>query len=148
MELTKQQWELIEPLFPKKDRIQTSRGRPRADARTVLEGILWVLRTGAPWQDMPKRYGSYKTCHRRFQEWVEDGVFEQVLRALAEDLEARGKIDLREAFIDGSFVSAKKGALALVKLSEEKGPRSWQLQTAMVFLSPYPLEVLHRMRLR
>ena len=72
---------------------------------------------------MPKRYGAYQTCHRRFQEWVEAGVLELILRCLLADLESRGKIDLTEAFIDGSFASAKKGALELVKRSAEKGPR-------------------------
>lgn len=144
MDLTNQQWSLIEPLFPEKDVRQVSKGRPRAHPRQVLDGVLWVLRTGAPWKDMPKRYGAYQTCHRRFQEWVEAGVLELILRCLLADLESRGKINLTEAFIDGSFASAKKGALELVKRSAEKGPRSWQLQTAMVFLSPYPLEVLHR----
>ena len=147
MELTKQQWELIEPFFPEKDLLQQSKGRPRVQPRQILEGILWILRTGAPWKDLPKRYPSYQTCHRRYQEWVEDGVLEGILRILAQDLELRGKIDLSETFIDGSFASAKKGAAELAKLSAEKGPRSWQLRTAMVFLSQYPLEVLHRMKL-
>ena len=101
----------------------------------MLNGVLWVLRTGAPWQDLPKRYPPYQTCHRWFQQWQQDGTLVEVLRALVADLRDRGKVDLRESFIDGSFAGAKKGALELVKRSAEKGPRSWQLQTAMVFLS-------------
>lgn len=86
--------------------------------------------------------------------WVLDsilvrlGVLERILRRLIQDLESRGKIDLSEVFIDVSFASAKKGALELAKLSAEKGPRSWQSRTAMVFLSEYPLAVLHRMKSR
>ncbi len=49
----------------------------------ILDGILWILRTGAPWHDLPDRYPSYQTCHRRFQEWRKAGVFEAVLQALA-----------------------------------------------------------------
>jgi transposase len=100
----------------------------------VLNGVLWVLRTGASWQDLPKRYPPYHTCHRWFQQWQQDGTLVEVLRALVADLRDRGKVDLSESFIDGSFAGAKKGALELVKRSAEKGPRSWQLQTAMVFL--------------
>ena len=147
MELSKQQWEIVEPYLPTRDtEEQQGKGRPRVSARKILEGILWILRTGAPWKDLPGRYPSYQTCHRRYQEWVENGVLEEILRALANDLEERGEIDLSETFIDGSFASAKKGALELVKQSEAKGPRSWQCRTAMVFLSEYPLEVLHRMK--
>jgi transposase len=146
MELTNEQWELVEPLLPKRDRSGNRTGRPRVEARPVLEGILWVLRTGAPWKDLPLRFPSYQTCHRRYQQWVEEGVFDAILRALAQDLELRGRIDLSEGFIDGSFSSAKKGALALGRPSAEKAPNSWQLRTAMVFLSPYPLEVLRRMK--
>lgn len=148
MELTNQQWALVEPLFEDKERVQNGRGRPRVPARDILDGILWILRTGAPWKDLPSRYPPYQTCHRRYQEWIEGGVVDQVLEQLIQDLEERGKIDVSECFIDGSFASEKKGALALVKLSGEKGQRSWQLRTAMVFLSEYPLEVLHRMKSR
>ncbi len=88
-----------------------------------MDGILWVLRTGAPWQDLPERYPSRATCHRRFQAWARDGTLEGVLKALAEDLRDRGGLELDEAFIDGSFASAKKGALAWVKQSAEKGPK-------------------------
>ena len=148
MELTNQQWSLVESFFEDKELKQVGRGRPRVQAREILEGILWVLRTGAPWKDMPSRYPAYQTCHRRFQEWIENDIIDQVLEQLIQDLESRGKIDVSECFIDGSFASAKKGVLELVRQSEERGPRSWQLRTAMVFLSDYPLEVLHRMKLR
>jgi hypothetical protein len=117
-------------------------GRPFLPARDVLNGILWILRTGARWKDLPDRYPSYQTCHRRFQAWVRDGTFGRILRSLAQDLEHRGKIDLSECFVDGTFAPAKKGVLSLVKRSAEKGPRSWQLQTARVFLSPSALRAL------
>ncbi len=77
----------------------------------VLNGILWILRTGALWADLPKRYPSKSTCHCRFQEWTASGVFARILTALAEDLEERGGIDLAEGFIDGPFAPAKKGAM-------------------------------------
>ena len=87
-----------------------------------------------------------QTCHRRFQEWVEKGVFEEVLRALVRDVNERAGLDLTECFIDGSFVIAKKGAAGWEKPSGAKVQSSWQWQMALVFLSPYPLEVLRRMK--
>jgi hypothetical protein len=66
--------------------------------------------------------------------------------ALAEDLRSRGGFDLEEAFIDGSFSPAKKGDLALAKPSEEKEPKSWPLQTAMVFRSPFALKAPRHMK--
>jgi len=144
MELTDVQWELlqsfVEPKTPRK-----RRGRPWRDTRQVVEGVLWVLRTGAQWAELPKdKFPPYQTCHRRFQRWVREGTLVTVLRALAEDLLARGQLDLSETFIDASFSSAKKGAVRLVQHAAAKGPRSWQLRTAMVFLSPWGLQALRR----
>jgi hypothetical protein len=75
---------------------------------------------------------------------VEKGVFEEVLRALVKDVQERGGLDLPECLIEGSFVIAKKGALGWEKPSGAKVQSSWQWQMALVFLSPYPLEVLRR----
>ena len=138
MELTTTQWEQVEPVIKKALPVKLISGRPRVDDRLILNGILWVCRTGAPWKDIPGRYPPYQTCHRRFQEWVRQGIWTQILARLAVDLKQRGKIDLAEVYLDGSFSSAKKGATELEKLSGERVPRSWQLQTAMVFLSPFP----------
>lgn len=146
MDLTDEQWAIVQPLIPQPPRRADGRGRPRIEDRQILNGILWIMRTGAPWKDMPERYPSYQTCHRRFQEWVKAGVFERILRELARDLKERGGLDLSECFIDGSFVIAKKGAQGWEKPSGAKVRSSWQWQTALVFLSPYPLEVLRRMK--
>lgn len=148
MDLTEAQWAFVEPLLPKPRRRPDGRGRPYRDPRDVLHGILWVLRTGAPWKDLPPRYPPYQTCHRRFQQWTRDGTIERVLHALAEDLYERGKLDLTEAFIDGSFAGAKKGGAASERPSGGREPRSWRSRTALVFLSPVGLRVLHRMRSR
>src|ERR1700675_2113687 len=110
MDLTAAQWEKLKPLLAPKRR-SDGRGRPWRDTKAVLNGVLWVLRTGAPWHDLPDRYPPYQTCHRRFQQWQRDGTLDRLLHALAEDLRARGKLDLSETFIDASFSSAKKGAL-------------------------------------
>ena len=99
-----------------------------------------------PWKDLPDRYPPYQTCHRRFQKWQKDGRFEVILQVLAEDVVQREKLDLSEGAIDACFAGAKKGALQLVKQSAAKGPRSWQLQTAMVFLSPCTWPALRHMK--
>ena len=146
MDLKDEQWAVVEALLPKVPRREDGKGRPRVDDRAILNGILWILRTGAPWHDMPNRYPPYQPCHRRFQEWVEKGVFEEVLRVLVRDVKERGGLDLTECFIDGSFVIAKRGATGWEKPSGAKVQSSWQWQMALVFLSPYPLEVLRRMK--
>jgi transposase len=147
-DLTEVQWEYVRP-FVKWDEQQRQRPDRRggrwSEPRRVLNGVLWILRTGAPWHDLPSRYGPYQTCHRRFQQWQRSGVLEGILWVLAEDLLARGQLGLEEAFIDASFMGAKKGAMALVARSSAKGASSWQLQTAMVFLSPCGLQALRRM---
>jgi len=142
-ELTDEQWSLIELLFDKADVVQT-RGRPPRDAREVLNGVLWILRSGARWCDLPDRFPPYQTCHRRFQQWVKDGRLRKVLETLAADLHHRGKLDLSECFIDGTFVSAKKGASEWERPSGAKARNSWQWQTALVFLSPSTPALLRR----
>ena len=142
-ELTDEQWESIEALLPK--RIAKT-GRKRKDPRQMLNGIIWILRTGAPWKDLPQRYPPRSTCHRRFQQWIRLGVFDKILTALAEDLRDRGGIDLSEGFIDGTFAPAKKGALAWARPNAAKAPKSWALQTLKVFLSPSTRSALARMR--
>lgn len=135
MRLTEPQWKLIEPLLPEPKAQPGKRGRPPCSFRAVLDGILWVMRTGAPWHDMPSRYPSYQTCHRRFQQWVEDGTLEAVVKSLRRDLNTRGGIEDVEGFIDGTYVPAKRGASTSASAAQARRPRSWQSQTAMVFHS-------------
>jgi transposase len=136
MDLIDDQWKIVSAILPADPMRDDKRGRPWSEQRKVFNGILWVLRTGAPWKDMPPRYGPYQTAHRRFQNWVRSGVIENVLLALAAHLQEAGGLDLKECFVDGTFVPAKKGGAASGKPSAAKAPRSWALQTAMVFLSP------------
>jgi transposase len=144
--ITDAQWEFIRPFIPQKELEEGRPGRPFVPAREVLDGVLWVLRTGAQWNEMPKKYPPYQTCHRRYQKWIRAGVMVRLLRALAEDLRDRGKLDLTEAYIDGSHAGAKKGGLALERLAAARQPRSWQFQTALAFLSPLGLQVVNDMR--
>jgi len=145
-ELSDEQWAIIEPLLGEMPRRSDGRGRPWRDHREVINGILWILRTGAPWADLPDRFPPYQTCHRRFQLWVKDGTLRRILEALASDLQTRGKFDLSECFIDGTFVSPKKGASGLERPSGARVRSSWQWQMALVFLSPFTQRVLRRMK--
>src|ERR1039457_118942 len=110
----------IEPILRPKRR-PDGRGRPWQHPRTALNGILWVLGTGAQWRELPKRNPLFQTCHRHFQQWVREGRLERILRLLAKHLHERGKLDLQEAFIDATFVSAKKGSLAVGPTRRGKG---------------------------
>jgi transposase len=106
-ELSDGQWKLIEPIL-RPQRRADGRGRPWQDTRAVLNGILWVLGTGAQWRELPQKYPPFQTCDRRFQHWVRAGKLERVLQMLAEEFQARGGLDLEEAFIDPTFAGAKK----------------------------------------
>lgn len=146
MDITDEQWKVVEAILPV-DRVRPDRrGRPWSDRRTVLNGVLWILRTGAPWQDLPPRYGPHQTVHQRFQNWVRSGAIEKVLLALADHLKEAGGLDLKECFVDGTFVPAKKGGAWSERPNAARGPRSWALQTAMVFLSPCGQKVLRLLR--
>jgi transposase len=137
MDLTDEQWQAIETFIPKPRARPGKKGRPALDRRWVLNGILWILRTGAQWDELPRpKYPPHTSVHRYFQNWTKSGVMDRILRGLAEDLRLRGKIDLSECFIDGSLAGAKKGALAWAPPSGARAAKSWQWQTLMVFLSP------------
>lgn len=149
MKLTEEQWLWIEPLVPKARVRKDRKGRPQTDRRQLLQGMLWILKTGARWQDLPRdRFPPYQTVHRHFQEWVAAGVFKKILTRLVEHLREKGKINLAETFIDASFAEAKKGAQKSAKPSLARALKSWQSATISLFRSPYPLKVLHQLRLR
>lgn len=88
-ELTDQAWERIKPLLPTNDR----RGRPWKDHRRVINGILWKLRTGAPWRDLPERYGPWQTCYDRFTRWRRDGTWDRLLKHVQTHSDAVGEIE-------------------------------------------------------
>jgi transposase len=146
MQLTDEQWAVVAPLIPPVKRRRDGKGRPRVPSRGVLDGVLWILWTGAPWKALPRQYPPYQTCHRRMQEWVEQRAFRKILRALAEDLRDRGKIDLTETFIDGTYAGAKRGANWSELHDVGQQQRSWQWQMAMVFRSPLGSRVVRAMR--
>ena len=123
-QLSDEQWALVSDLF--RDPPPDPRGgRPRADARRCLEGILWVLRSGSRWKDLPRCFPSYVTCWRRFVDWSADGIWDKAWRKLVEQLDQQGAVNWEEGFADGTFASAKKGAIASDPPSAAKAPSSW-----------------------
>ncbi len=82
VDLTDEQWRMLEPIIPEPVRRLDGRGRPWRGRREVLNGILYILRTGSTWADLPSCYPPYQTCHRRFQQWVRSGVMTRILKAL------------------------------------------------------------------
>ena len=117
-ELTDEQWGNLAPLLP----TRRPRGRPRAEDRKTLNGILYVLRTGCLWEDVPREYGSPTTCWRRLKAWAEDGIREKVRRGLLTLLDERENIDWDRAFLDGSFIPAIKGGARLGRPSVARAP--------------------------
>jgi transposase len=111
-------WERVRPLLPEAPS-RPDGGRPRNDDRKSFEGIVYQLRNGIRWRDMPKEYGSGATCWRRHQEWTAAGVWEEVWQAAVEELDAAGGLDVSELFADATFVPAQKG-----------GPRSGKRRSA------------------
>jgi putative transposase len=100
-ELSDAQWERIAPLLPGK---ASDPGRTGADNRLFLNGVLWVLRSGAHWRDLPERYGKWKSLHKRFTRWAKAGVWERVFASLIKDR------DNQYLMLDSTLVRAHQQA--------------------------------------
>lgn len=124
--LSDPEWSLLSPLLPKAKRRKDGRGRPPKDPREVLNGILWILFSGAPWHLLPPQYPPYQTCHRYFQTWTKKGVIKKMLKTLSA-LHAQGDKPQEVKFVDASFAAAKKGAMRWAKPSGARVLRSWPL---------------------
>ena len=133
-QLTDERWAKIEPLLPKFKRSRKG-GRKPVENRRILEGILWVLRSGARWQDLPDEFPSPSTCWRRLHDWEEQDVWLDIWRAFLSELDEKGQLDWAETFADGSFAPAKKGATASERPNAERVRSGWWWSTAKVFLS-------------
>ncbi len=106
-ELTDEQWALVEPHLPLSD---ARTGRPPAHRRVVLNGIFWILHTGAPWRDLPERFGPWQTIYHHFAKWRREGVIARIVEALQIKLDERGLIDWDLWCIDGASVRAARAA--------------------------------------
>ncbi|HLY59136.1 MAG TPA: transposase [Terriglobia bacterium] len=122
-ELTDEAWSKIEPFLTDK-KPSSKGGRKFKPKRECFEGILWILRTGARWKDLPDCFPSPSTCWRRLERWEENGDWERAWHAFLDQLGQRDKRMWEEVFADATFVPAKKGVIASVKPSAAKA-RSW-----------------------
>src|SRR5260221_479802 len=120
--LTDRQWAFIQPLLPPPART----GRPRANDRQTIEGIVYILITGCRWQDLPREFGAPTTVWRRLKCWGEEGVWEHIWRAALSALDRQGKLDWSMAFLDGSFAPAKRGGDKVGVTKKGKGTK-WML---------------------
>ena len=108
-ELTDAEWAALRPHLP-----SGAMGRRRSDDRAVLNGIVWKIRTGVPWRDVPERYGSWQTLYTRFRRWALDGTFTAMLDAIRADKDAAGDIDWLVA-VDSTVVRAHQHATGAKK---------------------------------
>jgi putative transposase len=123
-DLTDFEWSVIAPLLPNK-----VRGVKRVDDRRVLNGICWRLRTGAPWADIPERYGPHTTCVNRFNRWRKAGVWDRILQAVSKAYD--GKLQM----IDSSSIRVHQHAANRVCVNEIGLNRSFK---------PYHVQALRR----
>jgi transposase len=104
--LTEEMWEKIKPLLPSQSGYW---GRPSRPHREIIEGILWILRTGAPWRDLPEEYGPWRSCFNRFNRWSANGTWQIIWEVLKDE------IDTENFSIDGSIVKAHQDACRIKK---------------------------------
>ncbi len=111
-ELTDDQWSRLAPLLPPQ---RPPTGKPNRDHRTIVNGMLWRLRTGAPWRDLPERYGPWETVYSRFRRWRQAGIWDRVLAEVQAEGDAAGTLDWHLHFVDGSTVRAHQHAAGAKK---------------------------------
>lgn len=111
-ELTDEEWAQVAPLLPSQ---RPGTGRPAHDHRTLLNGMIWILRTGAPWRDLPDRYGKWQTVYSRFRRWRDAGVWDRILAALQRAAAFDDTLDGSLAMIDGSSIRAHQQAAGAPK---------------------------------
>ena len=118
--LTDAQWERLRPLLPPQ---KPPTGRPAHDHRTVINGILWVLRTGSPWRCLPACYGSWKTVSSRFYRWQKAGIWGHALAELQRRVDGEGRLDWTLHFVDSTVVRAHQHAAGAKGGTRQ--PRHW-----------------------
>lgn len=105
--LTDQQWERLSPLLPPQ---RPAIGRPALDHRKVIDGILWVLKSGGAWRDLPERYSNWKTLSSRFYRWTKAGIWSRVLSGLQSEAATRGEVDWNVHIVDNTVIRAHQSA--------------------------------------
>jgi transposase len=120
-ELSDEQYALIEPHLPTGG---PAGGHPWAEHRCILNGIFWKLRTGAQWRDIPERYGPWSTIYDRYRRWCQEGRFSRILLALRDTLDAQGRLDWEQWWVDSTSIRASRAAAGARKKGD---PQTSQL---------------------
>ena len=111
-ELTDEQWSQLAPLLPPQ---RPRTGRPSLDLRTILNGILWIKRSGSAWRDLPERYGNWKTVSSRFYRWQQQGIWAEVFTRVQERADHAGHVDWEVQMIDSTIIRAHQSAAGAQK---------------------------------
>lgn len=106
-ELTEREWARLAPLLPAE---RPATGRPNHDHRRIINGMLFRLKTGLPWRDLPERFGPWQTVYSRFRRWQHAGIWDRILAALQAEADAAGRLDWDLHFVDGTVVRAHAAA--------------------------------------
>jgi transposase len=113
--LTDEGWEKVKDMLPAGGK----RGKPWKDHRLVLDGMLWILHTGAPWRDLPERFGPWQTVYDRFRRWTAEGLWDRILDRLRGPSEHSVGLDWTLVCIDGTAIRAHRCAAGALKNSDE-----------------------------
>lgn len=130
MDLTDEQWRLLEPHLPSV-RESGGRGRPPSSQRALLDGILWKLRYNQPWRKVPRCYGSHQACYASYTRWKKSGLLQKLINILIADVQTRGHFDLEKTLEAGVIlVKDFNGEPNIYVLAEYT--EMWQISTALV----------------
>jgi transposase len=123
-DLTDAQWARLQPLLPPQRRGKgTTGGRPSHEHRPIINGILWILRTGAPWEDLPTRYGTRSTVSSRYYRWRKDGIWDRIYDDVKAQADAAGELDWEIHHVDATVVRAHQHAAGAKKGTRR--PKRW-----------------------
>jgi transposase len=111
-DLTNAQWERLQALLPPQN---PKRGRPAVEQRRLLNGLFWILRTGAPWRDLPEPYGPWRTAASRFSRGQKAGLFRRILAALQQQADVAGQLDWTVHFVESTMIRAHQHAAGAKK---------------------------------
>ena len=120
-ELTDDQWARLVPLLPPE---KPRTGRPNHDHRTIVNGIVWIVRTGAPWRDLPERYGPWQTVYSRFRRWQHAGIWKRILEHLQAEAAHDDQLDGSLTMIDSTSIRAHHHAAGARKGGNQR-TKAW-----------------------
>ena len=134
-DLSDAQWERLQPFLPQEND-PTKRGNRYRDHRPIINGILWIVRTGAPWRDLPERYGPWQTCYDRFRSWQKSGKWQQLLEAAQQECDSGrlpGKeVDWEGVSVDSTTIKAHPHAAGMGVIVRERDGKKKRLRQVRV----------------